>query len=105
MAEVDYPEVLNASIATITTQTAIVAAVAGQRIVVLAMCLSLTVAGTAQWHSAAGNALTGAIALAAGTPILLAHPKGVLKTNVGEALNLTCVTGTGNGWVRYILAR
>jgi hypothetical protein len=97
-------EILNAPISGVTAQTAIVAAPgAGKRILVLALGLTLTVAGTAQWHSAAGNALTGAMTLASGTPLQLSHPDGVLKCNANEALNLTCVTGTGAGWVRYII--
>lgn len=104
MATADDPEVLNAAISGVTTIADIVAAVAGHRIVVHAIVIGLTAAGTVQLHSAA-TALSGAITLGTGIPLMLSHPKGVLKTAVGEALRLTCTTGTGAGWVRYSLAR
>lgn len=81
----------------VSTKTAIVPAVTGKEIHVLDGQLTLSAAGTALWERAS-TAISGTMSLASGTPVSLAG----LATAAGEALNLTCVTGTGSGWLEYV---
>lgn len=65
----------------------VVAAVAGKKIRVLSYALSAAGAVTVTWKTAA-TALTGAMSLATGTPLVCIEPQGCFETVAGEALNI-----------------
>ncbi len=84
----------NASIATATTDGAIVSAVANRRIRVLALAyVGGTTAAAVTFNTkpaGAGSAIGPAFVAAASTPVVLSYnPKGWLETNIGEGLTAT----------------
>lgn len=83
--------------------TDLAAAVTGQRIYVVAVCISASAAGTVKFQENAATDLTGAMPIGT-SPVLLAgngnYP--ILQTNtVSLKLNIVSVTGAVKGYIRY----
>jgi len=90
-------EVKRVAFDAISTVTNVLSAVSGKKLHVVAGQLALSATGTAVWKSNT-TAITGTMTLAQGVPLDLAG----LATAAGEALTLTCTTGTGSGWLEYV---
>jgi hypothetical protein len=84
----DGQEVQATSVSTNSTG-ALVAAVAGQKIRVYKMALTIAVTGTVQFADGSTN-LTGAMTLNAGTPFILPHDGNAwFATSLGNAFNVS----------------
>ncbi len=83
--------------------TAIVAAVAGKKIVVKSLVFTMTAAGTAKLRSGASTDMTGDMAIASNGGLVLPPVKdeAYTETVVGEALNIVTTTGLAKGCVSY----
>lgn len=83
----------------------VVAGVAGKKVYVVDICLTLDAAGTLKFTEVSGD-LTGALNLAANGGIAAIgsdHP--VLWTDTaGEDLKITTTTGKAQGWITYFVA-
>ena len=84
--------------------TAVVAAVSGKKIRVLSYYLVPAGSGVYRFESTAGgDALTGQMTPADGTPIAANfNPLGHFETNAGEPLNLEAATAGCDGHLMYI---
>jgi hypothetical protein len=86
--------------------TSIVVGVAGKKIYVTGLFLTLDAAGTAKFTEVAGD-LTGAMSAGgASAPSLtvFGHRPIIWTTTAGEDLKITSATGKAAGWVRYFFA-
>jgi len=101
MQPADLPGLLSAQI---TAAGAIVPAVAGKRIVVTKLVVSVGTAGTVLFQSSTGPVTVGQSNLAVGVPLALEFDgSGWFQTAIGDALNLAG-TGAGPlGWLEYYL--
>ncbi len=89
-----------------TANTTLVAAVAGHKIRVLSYVLVGTAAQTAQFQSSTTSNLTGAMTLAAGTPVVAPFQReGHFETVAGELLNLATSASTAMGHLTYCLVQ
>lgn len=96
-------DIRSAVITAHTTGTVVAAPGAGYRIVVIGWLLSLDSIGEIQWLSAA-TPITGAIEVAADTPIGMSASFGALACAENEALSLEA-TQACNGHARYVVVR
>jgi hypothetical protein len=86
--------------------TSIVTGVAGKKIYVTGLFLTLDAAGTIKFTEVAGD-LSGAMAMggAAAPPFAFAADHPILWTSVaGEDLKITTATGKAQGWLTYFIA-
>lgn len=83
----------------------LVAGIAGQQIVVMALTLTATAAATAKLTEVAGD-ITGAFDLATGVPLMLDDGEDPVcwTTVAGEALQLTTTGGAVHGLLSYAIA-
>lgn len=86
--------------------TAVVAAVANKKIVVVNYTISMSAAGTAKFRSGAATDITGAMNLGAngGASPNVTPDSELFETNVGEALNIITTGGAANGHLVYRLS-
>jgi hypothetical protein len=102
---VEMIDIKRAVIATSAENNTIVAAVTSKKIRVLSLFITAVAAMTVRFESATGGtALTGAMTMAAGTPLVLPYnPLGWFETVAGELLNLETATSNDcDGALQYI---
>jgi len=102
---IEMIDIKRAVIDTSAGDNTIVVAVSGKKIRVLSLFLTAAAAMAVRFESAtAGTALTGAMALATGTPLVLPYnPLGWFETIAGELLNLETTTSNAcDGALQYI---
>ena len=85
--------------------TSIVTGVAGKKIYVTAICLTLDAAGTLKFTEVAGD-LTGPLSIALNGGMVVGDgSRPILWTSTaGEDLKITTGTGKANGWIAYYTA-
>ena len=82
----------------------LVAAVAGQKIRVLAASIWISAAGNVQLHDGAADKLGGSIPVGTAAPLLLPFcPRGWGDTASGQPLQVDASAGTLNGFLVYQL--
>jgi hypothetical protein len=85
--------------------TSIVVGVAGKKIYVTGLFVTLDAAGTIKFTEVAGD-LSGAMSMggAAAPPFAFAADHPILWTSTaGEDLKITTATGKANGWLTYFI--
>lgn len=76
----------------------------GRKIYVVAVVLAIGTTGTVKFQEGGSTDLTGAMALTAGTPLVIAADGNnpILQTNTANSkLNIVSATGAVKGYIRY----